>query len=321
MPVVWVSRRDGHATTTARYPGTTWGIAPYNPFRQRIRTNMNSALKKLLTYLVLGFVGLFMLLPFLWMLSTSLKPAGDVFTSFDNPLRALVPRTVHPENYGKVYEVTHNMGGGFACWYLNSILVAVVVTLGQVTTSACAAYAFARLRFPGRDKLFLGYLGTMMIPGAVTMIPNFILMRKLGAVDSYFALMVPPMFSAYGTFMLRQFFMGIPRDLEEAATIDGCGLFRIFTTIILPLSKPALATLTIFTFMGNWQSFYWPLIVVTQDSMKTLPLGLLAFMGLYNTQWTLLMAGSLMMIVPMIIVFVIGQKWFISGIQLGALKG
>jgi multiple sugar transport system permease protein len=213
------------------------------------------------------------------------------------------------------------MGGGFARWYFNSILVAVVVTLGQVTTSACAAYAFARLRFAGRDKLFLGYLGTMMIPGAVTMIPNFILMRQLGALDSYFALMVPPMFSAYGTFMLRQFFMGIPRDLEEAATIDGCGLLRIFTTIILPLSKPALATLTIFTFMGNWQSFYWPLIMVNQDSMKTLPLGLLSFMGLYSTQWTLLMAGSLMMILPMIIVFVIGQKWFISGIQLGALKG
>ncbi len=278
-------------------------------------------MKKLLTYLALGFVGLFMLLPFIWMLSTSLKAAGDAFVSFDNPVKALVPREAHPENYAKVYDVTRNMGGGFARWYFNSVLVAVVVTLGQVTTSACAAYAFARLRFAGRDKLFLGYLGTMMIPGAVTMIPNFILMRKLGALDSYFALMVPTMFSAYGTFMLRQFFMGIPRDLEEAATIDGCGLFRIFTTIILPLSKPALATLTIFTFMGNWQSFYWPLIMVNRDSMKTLPLGLLSFMGLYSTQWTLLMAGSLMMILPMIIVFVLGQKWFINGIQLGAIKG
>jgi multiple sugar transport system permease protein len=144
---------------------------------------------------------------------------------------------------------------------------------------------------------------------------------RLVGLDSYFALIVPVMFSAYGTFMLRQFFMSIPRDLEEAATIDGCGLFRIFTTIILPLSKPALATLGIFTFLGNWQSFYWPLIMLTQDSMKTLPLGLLSFMGLYSTQWTLLMAGSMMMILPMIVVFVIGQKWFISGIQMGALKG
>ena len=309
-------------------------------------------MKKFFSYVVLGCVGLFMLFPFLWMFSTSVKPAGDVFKSVDSPIKALVPGEVQWANYGKVYDTTQGMGGGFARWYLNSVLVAVVVTLGQVTTSACAAYAFSRLQFPGRDKLFLGYLGTMMIPGAVTMIPNFILMRKitdwlrvaapfvnwdatrvislfgltydvgrLVGLDSYFALIVPVMFSAYGTFMLRQFFMSIPRDLEEAATIDGCGLFRIFTTIILPLSKPALATLGIFTFLGNWQSFYWPLIMLTQDSMKTLPLGLLSFMGLYSTQWTLLMAGSVMMILPMIVVFVIGQKWFISGIQMGALKG
>ena len=315
-------------------------------------TEMRGALRKTITYLVLGFVGLFMLLPFFWMLSTSVKPAGDVFKSFDSPVKALIPRETHWGNYGKVYDATGGMGGGFARWYVNSLVVAVAVTLGQVMTSACAAYAFARLRFPGRDKLFFGYLATMMIPGAVTMIPNFILMRKitewltvaapfvnwdaprvislfghnyevgrLVGLDSYFALIVPAMFSAYGTFMLRQFFMSIPRDLEEAATIDGCGLFRIFTTIILPLSKPALATLTIFTFMGNWQSFYWPLIVLTQDSMKTLPLGLLSFVGLYSTQWTLLMAGSMMMILPMVIVFIFGQKWFISGIQLGALKG
>ncbi len=308
--------------------------------------------KKTAMYLLLGFVGLFMLLPFLWMLSTSIKPASDVFTSVENPIKAFVPRETQWKNYSEVYDTTQAMGGGFARWYLNSILVAVVVTLGQVTTSACAAYAFARLRFPGRDKLFLGYLATMMIPGAVTMIPNFILMRKitewltavapavnwdasrvvylfgrtyeagrLVGLDSYFALAVPAMFSAYGTFMLRQYFLSIPRDLEEVATIDGCGLLRIFTSIILPLSKPALATLTIFTFMGNWQSFYWPLIVLTQDSMKTLPLGLLSFMGLYSTQWSLLMAGSMMMILPVIIVFLVGQKWFISGIQLGALKG
>ena len=313
---------------------------------------MRGALRKTITYLVLGFVGLFMLLPFAWMLATSVKPASDVFLSYASPLKALAPRERHWQNYGNVYDSTEAMGGGFGRWYLNSVLVAVVVTLGQVSTSACAAYAFARLKFPGRDKLFLGYLGTMMIPGAVTMIPNFILMRKISewltvaapfvnwdaprlvslfgrtyevgrlvGPDSYVALIVPVMFSAYGTFMLRQFFMSIPRDLEEAATIDGCGLLRIFTTIIVPLSKPALATLTIFTFMGNWQSFYWPLIMVTQDSMKTLPLGLLSFMGLYSTQWALLMAGSMMMILPMIIVFILGQKWFISGIQLGALKG
>ena len=309
-------------------------------------------MRKAATYLVLSVVGLGMLFPLLWQLSTSLKPAADVFAGVDDPVKALVPHEARPENYARVYRATRSMGGGFARWYFNSIVVAVVVTLGQVTTSACAAYAFARLRFPGRDKLFLSYLGTMMIPGAVTMIPNFILMRKIPewlatvapgvdwlqlrevmllghlfdagrllGLDSYFVLIVPVMFSAYGTFMLRQFFMSIPRDLEEAATIDGCGLLQIFTKIILPLSKPGLATLAVFTFMGNWQSFYWPLIMLSEDSMKTLPLGLLTFMGLHSTQWELLMAGSLMMILPLIIVFVLGQKWFISGIQLGALKG
>jgi multiple sugar transport system permease protein len=303
-------------------------------------------------YLALGFVGLFMLFPFAWMLATSLRSPDEALVSYDNPLAAMIPKKAHTENYPRVYDATRGMGGGFMRWYVNSAVVALVVTLGQVTTSACAAYAFARLQWPGRDKLFLGYLATLMVPGAVTMIPNFILMRQLSAVletavpfvgwdearaiwlfgrewdvgrlmglDSYVALTVPVMFSAYGTFMLRQFFMGIPRELEEAATMDGCGLFRIFWRIILPLSKPALATLTIFTFMGNWRSFYWPLVMVDSDAMKTLPLGLQTFMGLHGTEWTLLMAGSMMMIAPMIIVFVVGQKWFISGIQLGAIKG
>ena len=142
-------------------------------------TKKPGAMRKLITYLVLGFVGLFMLLPFLWMLSTSVKPAGDVFASVENPIKAFVPRETQWRNYGQVYDTTQAMGGGFARWYLNSILVAVVVTLGQVTTSACAAYAFARLKFPGRTNCFSVISATMMIPGAVTMIPNFILMRKI----------------------------------------------------------------------------------------------------------------------------------------------
>jgi multiple sugar transport system permease protein len=313
---------------------------------------VRKAARSTATYLALGFVGLFMLFPFAWMLATSLRAPDEALVSYDNPVAAMIPHGAHTENYPRVYEATRGMGGGFMRWYVNSAVVALVVTLGQVTTSACAAYAFARLQWPGRDKLFLGYLATLMVPGAVTMIPNFILMRQLSAalesaipfvgwdesraiwlfgrewavgrlmgLDSYVALTVPVMFSAYGTFMLRQFFMGIPRELEEAATMDGCGLFRIFWRIILPLSKPALATLTIFTFMGNWRSFYWPLVMVNSDAMKTLPLGLQTFNGLHGTEWTLLMAGSVMMIAPMIIVFVVGQKWFISGIQLGAIKG
>jgi multiple sugar transport system permease protein len=318
----------------------------------RAGIRLEAAARQTAVYLALCGVAAFMLLPFAWMVATSLSDDRALLAPQSARASEFLPADWRVENYARVYDATRVMGGGFARWYFNSLLVALVVTLGQVSTSACAAYAFARLEFPGRDRLFLGYLATLMVPGAVTMIPNFILMRELAALleraaplvdwtgprtvtlfgqrfeagrlagtDSYFALTVPVMFSAYGTFMLRQFFLGIPRELEEAAALDGCGLFRTFVSVILPLSKPALAALTIFTFMGSWRSFYWPLIMVSDDAMKTLPLGLQTFMGLHSAQWTLLMAGSVMMIVPMIIVFVIGQKWFISGIQLGALKG
>ncbi len=209
----------------------------------------------------------------------------------------------------------------FAVFYLNSVLVAVCVTLGQVLTSSLAAYAFARLSFPGRDKLFLGYLGTLMVPYVVTMIPVFILLRMMHLIDTYAALILPAMFSAYGTFMLRQFFVTIPTELEDAARIDGCGKWRIYTNVILPLSKPALATLTTFVFLGNWNTFMWPLIVISSPEKKTLPIGLYAFMGQYNTEWTLLMAASMMVLLPVLVVFVLGQRYFVKGIVLSGLKG
>jgi multiple sugar transport system permease protein len=210
---------------------------------------------------------------------------------------------------------------GFLMFYLNSIFVALCTTFGQVFTASLAAYAFARLKFPGRDKLFIAYLATMMIPGAVTMIPVFILMKKIAWVDTYRALIIPSMFTAYGTFLLRQFFMTLPGDLEDAAKIDGCNLFGIYWRIILPLSKPALATLTTFTFIGSWNNFMWPLIMINSMEKKTLPIGLASFQGLYSTDWTLLMAASVMVIIPVLIVFVVNQRFFVEGIRLGAIKG
>jgi multiple sugar transport system permease protein len=200
----------------------------------------------------------------------------------------------------------------------------VCVTFGQVATSSLAAYAFARLKFPGRDKLFFAYLATMMIPGSVTMIPVFALMRTFGWIDSYKALIIPAIFSAYGTFLLRQFFMTIPRDLEDAATIDGCTLFGIFAKVILPLSKTALATLTIFVSLGNWVSFMWPLLVTNSIEKRTLPVGLAYFQELYQyaqPDWGLLMAGSLITMVPVIIIFVFNQRFFVEGIKLTGMKG
>jgi multiple sugar transport system permease protein len=209
----------------------------------------------------------------------------------------------------------------FAAFYLNSLLVAMCVTVGEVFTSSLAAYAFARLHFPGRDQLFLGYLGTLMVPYVVTMIPVFILLRILHLVDTYAALILPVMFSAYGTFLLRQFFLTIPTELEDAARIDGCSKWGLYTNVILPLSKPALATLTTFVFLSNWNSFMWPLIVIQSPEKRTLPIGLYAFMGQFTTEWTLLMAASLMVMAPVLLVFVLGQRYFVKGIVMSGLKG
>ena len=265
-------------------------------------------------FVVLGAIT--MLAPFLWMIATSLKMPGEVF-SYQKPWwYDWVPTSFIWQNYVKAFKVVP-----FARFYLNSIFVVLLTTLGQVTTSAFAAYAFARLRFPGRDKIFFAYLATMMIPGAVTMIPVFILLQQIGWIDTYMAVILPPMFTAYGTFMLRQFFLTLPKDLEDAAKIDGCSYFGIFWSILLPLSKPALATLTTFTFMGNWMSFMWPLIVLNSHEKFTLPVGLAYFQSLHHTDWTLLMAASLMMILPILLLFMFNQRYFVEGIKLTGIKG
>ncbi|MBI4368042.1 MAG: carbohydrate ABC transporter permease [Candidatus Omnitrophica bacterium] len=272
--------------------------------------------KKTGTYLFVIAGAISMLAPFLWMISTSLKPLGEVF-SYQKPWwHDWIPTSFVWKNYVQAWNVVP-----FARFYLNSIFVCAATTFGQVATSALAAYAFARLRFPGRDKIFFAYLATMMIPGAVTMIPVFILLQQLGWIDTYKAVILPPLFTAYGTFMLRQFFLTLPKDLEDAAKMDGCSYFGIFWRILLPLSKPALATLTTFTFMGNWMSFMWPLVVLNSHEKFTLPVGLAYFQSLHHTDWTLLMAGSLMMILPILLIFIFNQRYFVEGIRLSGIKG
>jgi multiple sugar transport system permease protein len=258
--------------------------------------------------------------------------------------RARTVEWVDPQwkNYPEAWNAYPFLSFGRA--YLNSLVVALLVTLGQVVTCTLAAYAFARLQFPGRDLLFFAYLATMMVPGAVTIIPTFVLLKNLPdacnwlfgtnwfsqefvfggtlvGINSYFALIMPRCFSAYGTFMLRQYFLSIPRELEEAAYLDGCTTFGVLRHVVMPLSKPALATLGIFTFMWAWGDFFWPLIVTTTDDIKTLPLLLQSFQGQYGAKWHLLMAASIMGLIPMLIVFLIGQRQFIEGIKLGAVKG
>lgn len=267
---------------------------------------------RMINYSGLALVGATMVVPFLWMLSTSLKDPAHVFAYPPQ----WIPKPAIWHNYIQAWS-----SAPFVRFYLNSVLVAVAVTTGQVLTSALAAYAFARLRFPGRDKLFFAYLATMMIPGSVTMIPVFILLRTLHMIDTYAALILPAVFSAYGTFLLRQFFITLPRELEEAARIDGCSVYAIFWRITLPLSKAALATLTTFTFMGSWNNFLWPLVVTHSVEKYTLPVGLSFFQGQYTTDYHLLMAASLIALLPVILVFVFNQRYFVEGIQLGAIKG
>lgn len=272
-------------------------------------------IKNFIYYFLLSLISITMITPFLWMISTSLKEPAEVFRLHSLWWRSLIPKTIVWSNYVETLKVVP-----FIRFYLNSIFVGLCVTFGQVFTSSLSAYAFSRLRFPGKDKIFFGYIATMMIPGAVIMIPVFILLRFMGWIDTYKALIIPPVFIAYGTFMLRQFFMTLPTDLEDAAKIDGCSLFGIYWRIILPLSKPALATLTIFTFMGNWGSFMWPLLVINRTELNTLPIGLEYFQSQYSTDWTLLMAGAVMAMVPVIIVFIFNQRFFIEGIKLTGMK-
>jgi multiple sugar transport system permease protein len=205
--------------------------------------------------------------------------------------------------------------------FFNSLLVAVLTTLGQLLASSMAAYAFARMKFRGSGTLFLLYLATLMIPFQVTITPLFILMRHLGWINTYQGLILPGVFSAFGTFLLRQFFLTIPRELEEAAFIDGASHWTVYWRIILPLGKPALATLGVFSFMGSWNAFLWPLFVVRDLELMTLPVGLATLHGRWLTQWNLVMAGTVITVLPMLAVYLLAQQYFVRGVVLSGIKG
>ncbi|MDQ3460274.1 MAG: carbohydrate ABC transporter permease [Deinococcota bacterium] len=254
---------------------------------------------------------LFMLIPLIWTLSTSLKAPGSEFAL---PIR-WIPERLHVENYQTVVSRVP-----IARWFFNSLVVALAATVGQMLTGAMAGYAFARLKFWGRDGLFLLYLATMMIPPQVTIIPLFIIVRVFGWYDSYWALIVPGLFGAFSVFIMRQFFLTVPDELEDAAKLDGANHWQIFWRVMLPLSGPSLATLGTFTFMSFWNSFLYPLIVTSSQEMRTLTVGLSVFRQAFTTEWTLLTAGLVMSMVPVIIAFLIGQKYFIRGITMTGLK-
>ena len=253
-----------------------------------------------------------MLFPFGWMIATSLTSDSQLFVTPPQ----LIPAPLVPDNYVRVAEAFP-----IGRFLVNSLLVAGISTSLQVGTSAMAAYAFARLRFRGRDVLFLLYLATLMVPLQVIIVPLFIEMRLLGLVNTYPGLILPAIASAFGTFLLRQAFLSLPRELDEAAFIDGASHWTVFRRIVLPLAGPALATFGIFAFMASWNSFLWPLVVTSSQDLFTLPVGLSNLHGRYETAWNLVMAGSTISVIPIVAVYVIAQKHVIRGVALSGIKG
>ena len=277
---------------------------------------MSMKMKKYVFYpvifIILVLIGATMLFPFLWMVIGSLKPKAELFAV---PMK-LLPSTWMWKNYGDVLKKIP-----FVTFYINTAKIAIFSTLGQVITCALSAYAFAKLRFKGRDFLFMLYLATMMIPYQVTMIPQYELMNKLNLLNSHTALIILHCFSPFGVFLLRQFFVSIPDSLIEAARIDGAKDFRILSQIVLPLSKSALATLVTLKFLDSWKEFTGPLIFLNEKEKFTLQVGIRMFQQENGTEYTLIMAATTMSLIPIVLLYVFAQKYFIEGIAAAGVKG
>jgi multiple sugar transport system permease protein len=267
---------------------------------------------RLATHLILAVGALAMIGPFVWSILTSFKTLGEAIQ---------VPPTILPEqlrweNYAQVFTQLP-----FLAFYENTIIITAVKVVGVLITSSLAGYAFARIDFPGRKVLFALYLAVLMVPYQIFLLPQFLIMAKLGWVNTLLALIVPGLFDAFGTFLLRQFFMGLPRELEDAAKIDGCNHFQIYWRIMLPLAKPGLIALAIFTFLWSWNDFLWPLVVINSPERMPLGAGLAFLQGQYLTDFPLLMAGAMLSTLPVIAVFVVMQRQFVEGVASTGIKG
>ena len=271
-----------------------------------------NAVAKVLLYIALLALAAFTLIPFVWMISSSLKLDQEVF---QYPIR-WIPQTFHWENYQLIWQRVPLL-----TYFKNTAFIAITVTILQTLTSSFAAYAFAKLHFKGRDLLFMSYIATIAVPWQAYMLPQFIMMRSMGLYDTLWAMVVLQAFSAFGVFLMRQFYQGIPSELCEAARIDGLSEYGIWARIMLPLSKAAIATLVIFTFVGTWNDYMGPMIYLTRDENKTVQVGLRRFIQEYSSDYHLIMAASLVSLLPVSVVFLCLQKYFIEGIATSGLKG
>jgi len=271
-----------------------------------------AAIRRTILYIVLISLAVFTLIPFVWMISASLKLDREVFTF---PMK-WIPETFHWENYSLIWTKVPML-----TYFKNTAIIALCVTFIQTLTSSFAAYAFAKLNFRGRNILFLAYIGTIAVPWQAYMLPQFVLMRSMGLYDRLLAMIVLQSFSAFGVFLMRQFYQGIPTDLCEAARIDGLSEYGIWARIMLPLSKAAIATLVIFTFIGTWNDYMGPMIYLTRDVNKTIQVGLRRFIQENSSDYHLIMAASVVSLLPVTVVFLALQRYFIEGIATSGLKG
>jgi multiple sugar transport system permease protein len=311
-------------------------LAPPAPRRPR---RAAARWKLALAYVILVPGAILFVAPFAWLVSASFQPVGDIFSWPPQ----WIPQHPTIEGYKLFFGIAPEATLGRASrsaegverWFINSAIVATSITVLQLFFNSLAAYTFAKRRFPGRDLIFIAFLATMMVPPTVTLIPNYIVLKHIplfggndlfglgghGWLDSYYGLILPGSVSAFGIFLLRQYMQSIPDELLDAARIDGASEFKIFWRIVLPLCRPALAAMAIFTFTYAWEDFFWPLVIVSSPDLYTAPLGLALFVTKNRTSWDMLMAGSVIATLPMVVVFMVFQRNFIRGISLAGLKG
>lgn len=274
--------------------------------------NWKKVTKNWILYLLLTVLTAFFFIPFWWMIATSFKTYTEVYTR----QYSLIPTSFSFDSYREVFKVLP-----FTTYLWNTTKVSALVIIGTLTTSSMSAYAFARLKFRGRDVLFFLYLATLMIPRQVMLIPNFIIFREMGLLDTPWSLVLSGIFTAYGTFLLRQFFLSIPKELEEAAVIDGYGYWSRFIHIIIPLSKAALTTLLIITLLKIWNEYLYALVFIQSDKNRTLTLGISLLKGDFDVKWNLVMAATLISVAPIVLIYLSAQRYFVEGIALTGVKG
>jgi multiple sugar transport system permease protein len=267
--------------------------------------------RRAVAYLLLVVLSIAVLVPFAWMVSSSLKLDNEVFSI---PVR-WIPAEFHWDNFSKIWERIPLL-----TYLRNSVFLSLSITALQVLTGSFAAYGFAKVRFPGRDALFLAYIATIAVPWQAYMVPQYIIMQKAGLVNTHLSLILLQAFSAFGVFLMRQYYLTIPDELSEAARLDGLSEYGIWARIILPLSKPALASLALLTFVNTWNDYMGPFIYLTDNKLWTIQLGLRSFIGLYDAEFAMIMTGSVLSVLPILVIFLLGQKYFVRGIATSGLK-